>query len=229
MDTERRRKNSVQGQHKRAVGTGLTMDRKERRNEATRREIRDAAARLFFTRGFREVTMADIGREVGLSPGSLYYYFRNKEDILRELDAECVQRFEEFLETFNVNDGGLRETLIVFFDAVFRFARDNRDYFVFLTRLVSSVHPALLGEITHNRLRAFASARTFLTGLMRKFQARGEARVDLPAEELAHFLGGVVHSVLFSWFMGIIPDQEMPKKFEMFTEMLVNGVRAREE
>lgn len=195
---------------------------------ATRREIREAAARLFFSRGFREVTMADIGREVGLSPGSLYYYFRSKEDILRDLDAECMRRFEEFLRTFQAPDGFLRETVTAFFETVFRFARDNRDYFVFLTRLVSSVHPALLGEITQNRLRAFAGARAFLTDVMRKFQERGEARADLPAEELGHLLGGLAHSVLFSWFMGLIADDEMPRKFQVLTELLMDGVRARE-
>ncbi len=204
------------------------MDRKGRRNEATRREIREAAARLFFARGFREVTMADIGREVGLSPGSLYYYFRNKEDILRDLDAECVARFEKFLRAFQVKDASLREAILAFFDAVFRFARNNRDYFVFLTRLVSSVHPALLGEIAENRVRAFEGARAFLTDLMRRFQASGEARADLPAEELGHVLGGLAHSILFTWFMGMVTDDEMPAKFEAFTRILLEGVRARE-
>lgn len=206
--------------------SGPAIDRKGRRNEATRREIREAAARLFFTRGFREVTMADIGREVGLSPGSLYYYVRNKEDILRDLDAECVARFEEFLRMFEVGDRGLRDTVIAFFDAVFRFARDNRDYLVFLTRIVSSVHPALLGEIAQSRLRVFQAARARLTEAMRVFQARGEARSDLPAEELGHFLGGIIHSALFSWFMGLVADGEMPGKFEAFTEMFLHGVRA---
>lgn len=205
---------------------GPGRGRKERRNEATRREIREASARLFFTRGFREVTMADIGREVGLSAGSLYYYFRNKEDILWDLDAECVARFEEFLRAFEVKDRGLRETVIAFFEAVFRFARDNRDYLVFLTRLVSSVHPALLGQIAQSRLRVFQAARARLTEAMRVFQARGEARSDLPAEELGHFLGGLVHSVLFSWFMGLVADDEMPRKFEVFTEMFLDGARA---
>lgn len=203
-------------------------DRKGRRNEATRREIREAAARLFFTRGFREVTMADIGREVGLSPGSLYYYFRNKEDILRDLDAECVARFEEFLRAFQVEEGGLRETVVAFLEAVFRFARDNRDYFVFLTRLVSSVHPVLLGEIAHNRVRAFEGARSFLTDLMRRFQASGEARADLPAEELGHVLGGLAHSILFTWFMGMVTDDQMPAKFEAFTRVFLEGVLGRE-
>ncbi len=206
----------------------MASGRKERRNEATRREIREAAARLFFTRGFREVTMADIGREVGLSPGSLYYYFRNKEDILRELDAECVQRFHEFLNRFEAGDRGLFETLVALFEAVFRFARENRDYFVFLTRLVSSVHPALLGEIAESRVKTFERARAFLTDLMRGFQERGEARADLPAEDLAHLLGGLVHSLLFTWFMGMVSDQELSRKFQAFSEMFLNGVRARE-
>ncbi len=207
----------------------MAGNRKALRTEATRQDIREASARLFFTRGFREVTMADIGREVGLSPGSLYYYFRNKEDILRDLDAECVRRFEEFLQEFSPGDLGLHEWVLAFFEAVFRFARENRDYFVFLTRLVSSVHQALLGEIAQSRMRAFQKALARMTAAMTAFQGQGIARKDVPAEELAHVLGGLVHSLMFSWFLGMVSDEEIPRKFRVFAELFAHGVRAREE
>lgn len=41
--------------------------------------ILDAALRVFGTRGLRRARMADIARELGVSPGTLYQYFESKE------------------------------------------------------------------------------------------------------------------------------------------------------
>lgn len=203
--------------------------RKERRVEATRREIMEAAARLFFERGFREVTMADIGHEVGLSPGSLYYYFRNKEEILKELDSECVRRFEEFLDEFRPDSTRVREWVLALFNSVLKFARENRDYFLFLTRLVSSVHPHLLGDIVQNRMRAMGKALEHLTQALRVFQTHHEVTSTYRPEELAHFLGGVIHSLMFSWFLGIVPEEEIQQRLIVFTDLFMHGVSPKME
>ena len=54
--------------------------------------ILDAAARLFRTQGFEGTSVRDIVRAVGMLPGSLYYHFAAKEDLLAEVYAEGVRR-----------------------------------------------------------------------------------------------------------------------------------------
>jgi TetR/AcrR family transcriptional regulator, repressor for uid operon len=53
--------------------------------EARHRQILQAAAACFGRRGFHQATMQDICSEVGLSPGSVYRYFRSKEDLIAAL------------------------------------------------------------------------------------------------------------------------------------------------
>lgn len=53
--------------------------------EDPRRDILDAAARLFAERGYVGTTMSEIARAVGLGQSSVYYWFRSKEDVLRAL------------------------------------------------------------------------------------------------------------------------------------------------
>lgn len=59
-----------------------TAERKERERIRRRNEIIDAAEKLFFSKGIENVTMDDIARETELARGTLYLYFKNKDDIL---------------------------------------------------------------------------------------------------------------------------------------------------
>jgi len=56
---------------------------------SARGEILAVAARLFAERGVGGTSMAEIARRSGLQQSSLYYYFRNKEQVLDEVVAEA--------------------------------------------------------------------------------------------------------------------------------------------
>jgi AcrR family transcriptional regulator len=55
-------------------------------------QLLDEAARLFRTQGFQGTSVRDIVRAVDMLPGSLYYHFATKEDLLAEVYAEGVRR-----------------------------------------------------------------------------------------------------------------------------------------
>lgn len=50
-----------------------------------------AAKRVFYNKGFAKVTMEDIAREAELSPGTLYLYFKNKDDLCASLSLRILQ------------------------------------------------------------------------------------------------------------------------------------------
>jgi TetR/AcrR family transcriptional regulator len=78
-------------------------DRRQREKERRKTEITDAAERLFFLRGYEDVSMDDIAREVELNKATIYLYFENKEalfativlrgiGILREKYTACMEK-----------------------------------------------------------------------------------------------------------------------------------------
>ena len=73
----------------------VTARRKEKEKEQRRSEIIDAAEKLFFEMGYEGVSMDDVAKETELAKGTLYLYFKNKE----ELFAKAGTGAEKLLST----------------------------------------------------------------------------------------------------------------------------------
>lgn len=56
-----------------------------RRGDATRNDILLAAAHLFSEKGYSECSLRELAAMVGMKPGSFYYHFKSKEEVLDEL------------------------------------------------------------------------------------------------------------------------------------------------
>jgi AcrR family transcriptional regulator len=67
------------------------QERKEREKERRRQQIIVAAKRVFSEKGFSKATMEDIAKEAELSPGTLYLYFKNKEELYASLSLRILQ------------------------------------------------------------------------------------------------------------------------------------------
>jgi len=94
----------------------------------TRRRILQAALALFNERGTAEVTTNHIAAEAGVSPGNLYYWFRNKQEIVRPLVDEwlaAVERLSQEVVDGPANVHSLWEDLgrTAEFDWRYRFIR----------------------------------------------------------------------------------------------------------
>lgn len=67
-----------------------------RSDSGKRRQIIDGACRVFLAQGFDAASMGAIAREAGVSKGTLYVYFRSKEELFEAIvEEQCRQQAEQ--------------------------------------------------------------------------------------------------------------------------------------
>jgi AcrR family transcriptional regulator len=79
--------------NKRAWGTAI--QNREERFELKRRAVLHSAARLIRRIGFEALSLSDIATDLHVAKPTIYYYFRNKDEIVRELITLAVAAFTD--------------------------------------------------------------------------------------------------------------------------------------
>ena len=75
------------------------MSINNKRNDARREQILDAARSLFIRQGFAKTSVDDISSSIGMTKSSLYYYFKNKEDLFySSFQNEWKENLNKYIE-----------------------------------------------------------------------------------------------------------------------------------
>ncbi len=88
------------------------MSRHPDTSEIRRNQILDAATKVFVRQGFQHARMDDIVEESGLSKGTLYWYFKSKEDIINAILHRLFTGDLTYLENLRQAEGTASERLI---------------------------------------------------------------------------------------------------------------------
>ncbi len=86
-------------------------ERKKREKEQRRLQIIQAAKSVFSLKGFNSATMEEIAEEAELSPGTLYLYFKNKEELHTLLSIDLLHHISEEIEKV-VQNGSSVDTML---------------------------------------------------------------------------------------------------------------------
>jgi len=95
------------------------QERKEREKERRRQQIIIAAKRVFSEHGFNHSTMEDIAKEAELSPGTLYLYFKNKDELYASLSLRILQYLIIRIEHVNSSTKHIDKKVEALIDAMF--------------------------------------------------------------------------------------------------------------
>lgn len=87
------------------------QDQPTDRAEATRQRILDVALGLFRTMGYQKTAVADIARELGMSPANVYRFFASKSAINEAIAARMLSQFEAGAWAIARGEGSATERL----------------------------------------------------------------------------------------------------------------------
>ena len=107
---------------------GIT-ERKEREKELRREAILNAAQKVFFEKGLASSTVDEIAELAELSKGTIYLYYKSKEDMYLAviLRGEAIM-YEMFKKAASTGESTIRQILNVG-EAYYAFFKEQRNYF----------------------------------------------------------------------------------------------------
>lgn len=87
-------------------------------SEERKAQIIGAAEDVFTQKGFDQARMEDIAEQTGLSKGTLYLYFKSKDELIIAILDRIFQREFRMLETMEVPESSAADSILKFVDAV---------------------------------------------------------------------------------------------------------------
>ena len=166
-----------------------------------RKELLDAAARVFARKGFHASRVGDIAEEAGVAHGLLYHYFRSKDEVLETIFRDTWGVL--VVETQRIEDAGgpLQEQLR-------RFARIYLGSWLHTPEAIR----VLVREIARSpdiggRVDEIRAVFLALTRMIEAARERGEVRADCDPALAAFVVYGSLEEILTGWVLGQLPGE----------------------
>ena len=150
-------------------------------------QIMKTAERLFTSRRFHEITMAEIAEKAGVGKGTIYRYFKNKEDLFLEVALAGFDSLCDVVRTSASEQDNFEAQLLKVCIKITRFFRDRRQLF----HMMQSEERRMLwrkGKMRELLMERRRRLVTGVAGVLQHGKEQGMIRSDIPLEVLAALL-----------------------------------------
>src|SRR5262245_13899035 len=185
-------------------------------------QIIEAAVRIFARKGYYNYRVSDIAREAGLAAGTIYLYFKTKDDILVTLFREKMAHFV----------ASLRKAIAAEPDAVAKIRRLVQLHFEMLEG------DPELAEVVQVELRQgqkffrgasaheISSYFPLIGSVLEEGVAQAQLRPELPIKVATQGLFGAMDQMTTSWVLGK-RAYRLADTAETVADIFLRGVAAR--
>lgn len=201
-------------------------ERREREREETRTRILDAAREMFIAEGFEAVTMRGIADRIEYSPTAIYFHFRDKEALMRELcDTDFRTLAVELGSIATIPDPLERLRRVGHAYLQFGLEKPNHYRLMFMTP-----HPPIVPEESSVDLGnpeedAYALLKSIVAELVNTKRFRAELQdVELLAQTIWAGVHGVISLQIAKANDGWIEWRPLEQRGALMIDTLINGL-----
>lgn len=172
----------------------VSLSRKERERLARQDEILNAARQVFSERGFKNSTLDEIAEVAEFGKGTLYNYFKSKEELFVSIILRGIHHFQQFVEAAVNARTSPRERIEAYIDAAFEFFKMNRQIFSILVLERTSLARSLNDDLFNQFCSEEAGLLDYLARLIGDGVKKKAFKKFDPAKA-AEALFGLIHSI----------------------------------
>jgi TetR/AcrR family transcriptional regulator, fatty acid metabolism regulator protein len=183
-----------------------------------RRQILDAAVRVFARQGFHACRVSDIAREAGVAYGLVYHYFDSKDQVLNELFAERWSLLLAAIEEIDARPLPPREKL----DAVAGFIIESYRHDPELMKVIIVEVTRAANSFGRTHLPEISQAYDLIARIVSDAQKQGAFRDDIDPLYASMWFYGAIEQLLSGWVFELISDRD--SDFERAREMVVETI-----
>jgi TetR/AcrR family fatty acid metabolism transcriptional regulator len=190
-----------------------------------RRQILDAAVRVFARQGFHTCRVSDIADEAGVAYGLVYHYFSSKEQML---DTLFLDRWDVMLAAIAETDASERPARDKLYAiAAFIIESYRHDPDVMKVIIVEVTRAANTFGLTH--LAKIRDAYDGIASIVAAGQRDGEFHSSITPQFAAQAFYGSVEQVLTGWIFdaGPVGAAEFERAKTMIVDLICDGLRGR--
>ncbi len=200
----------------------------KKRKHERKTQIITAAACVFSKNGFSNTVMADIALEAGIGKGTIYEYFKSKEDLFFAVFEWFSLKIEK-TASMDVSklSGTASERLMVLNDSLMSSWFETKDMFTLVMEFWSASSSSSLRERFKNAFHnLYKEYRYFVSSLLQYGIDHNEFRSDIKIESVAAALVGTWDAIfLQAWFDESFDPITTSKDF---LEVLLKGLANHE-
>ncbi len=174
-----------------------------RKSEQIRKAILDAAVKIVAQKGYYNAKTAEIAREAGVASGTIYNYFKSKDDILISVFNEKVGEMVETLRRAmnRMEDVDSKISLII--TSVMRLFRTDRD----LAEILAVELRQSAKFLKSSAMLELLKFLELIEEVIAEGQSNGLYRKELDPAMIAILLVGCMEAMLNMWIIGdLIPE-----------------------
>jgi AcrR family transcriptional regulator len=198
-----------------------SQKRREQQKEELYQTILQAAGEMFLKHGYEDFSLRQVAEAIGYSPGTIYLYFDNKDELLRALANQGFVAFSHMLETAGSSGNSTLDRLTALARGYITFGLQNPAFYrlIFMERPDFFVHETL--ENAPKWEETFAVWRRVLEDAMRA----GEIRADDPLKT-SDAIWSLLHGIVA--LANRMPDFTLERALgaaDVAVEMIVKGLK----